>query len=178
MAYQHGQPTNFKELAKGDRENFRLRTRYLILFLDQNNQLLHSFSIKIGMNSGVGAAFGVELKEFRTEIETVFFSQLGKPQQQLSDLAHALTVFDFQLGLFKSEGKAPYIYPRTRFSPQAKTIDVSRRDRPVKLKSQPLESLIIPKKSDTGETILALWQEYNGFSDLYQDDTATPQPPF
>ena len=89
-----------------DRNNYRLRTRYLILFLDKQNQLLHDVPFQISINAGVGAAFNTELKEFRKEIETVFFAQINKPQQQLSSRAHSLTVLDLQLGLHKSEGKA------------------------------------------------------------------------
>ena len=82
LAYQHGQLTSYGESARGDRNNYRLRTRYLVMFLDEQNQLLHEIPLKIGMNAGVGAAFNTELKEFRKEIETVFFAQINKPQQQ------------------------------------------------------------------------------------------------
>ena len=136
-----------------DRNNYRLRTRYLILFLDKQNQLLHDVPFQIGINAGVGAAFNTELKEFRKEIETVFFAQINKPQQQLSSRAHSLTVLDLQLGLHKSEGKAPYICPEQRLTPD-KSATTTRRDRLVELAHQPIESMIIPKASDTGKLIL------------------------
>ena len=82
LAYQHRQLTSYGESAQSDRNNYRLRTRYLVMFLDEKNQLLHEIPFKIGMNAGVGAAFNTELKEFRKEIETVFFAQINKPQQQ------------------------------------------------------------------------------------------------
>ena len=52
LAYQHGQLTSYGESAKGDRNSYRLRTRYLVMFLDGKNQLLHEIPFKIGMNAG------------------------------------------------------------------------------------------------------------------------------
>ena len=171
LAYQHGQLTSYGESAKGDRSNYRLRTRYLVMFVDPDNQLLHEIPFKIGMNAGVGAAFNNELKEFRREIETIFFAQIGKPQQQLSDRAHSLTVLDLQLGLHKSEGKSPYLYPQQRLTPD-KSTTTTRRDRTVELVHQPLESMIIPKASQTGTIILNLWQQHQNFGSMYRDDVA------
>ena len=170
LAYQYGQLTKSGELAYSDRDRYRLRTRYLVVFLDDNNQLLSSTPFQIGMNAGVGVAFGTELKEFRKEIETIFFAELGKPQQQLSHRAHSLTVLDIQLGLHKSQGKAPFIYPQLRQTPEKNTT-LTRRDRSVELVHRSIESMIIAKKSDVGQTILSFWSEYKSFSDRYQDDT-------
>ena len=173
LAYQHGQLTSYGESAKSDRNNYRLRTRYLILFVDQQNQLLHNVPIQIGMNAGVGAAFNTELKEFRKEFETVFFTQANKPQQQLSNRAHSLTIFDMQLGIYKSEGKAPYLCPRQRVTPDQSTT-ITRRERTVELVQQPLESMIIPKASQTGKLILNFWQQHQNFGSMYRDDV-TPE---
>ncbi len=77
-----------------DRDNYRLRTRYLILLLDENNQPLHQIPFKIGMNAGVGTAFSQEVRSFRREIEEVFFKSINKPVKALTDRAHALTVLN------------------------------------------------------------------------------------
>lgn len=179
LAYQHGQLTSYGESAYSDRNNYRLRTRYLVMFVDDRNQLLHDTPFKIGMNAGVGAAFSTELKEFRKEIETVFFAQLGKPQQQLSDRAHSLTVLDLQLGLHKSEGKSPFIYPQQRLTPD-KSTTLTRRDRNVELLHCSIEKMIISKESDEGKTILSLWEQHKDFAHQYQDETAQliDEPPF
>ena len=127
------------------------------------------------MNAGVGAAFNGELKEFRKEIETIFFSLRGERQQQLSDCAHSLTVFDAELGIQKSEGKAPYIYPSKRHTPdESKT--VTRYERKVQLEKKPITELIIPKISDTGKIILDAWEEHKDFASKYQDDLAPDVP--
>lgn len=65
-----------------------------------------------------------------SQFKTIFFAQLGKSQQQLSDRAHSLTILDLQLGLHKSEGKSPFIYPQQRLTPDKNTT-TTRRDRPV-----------------------------------------------
>jgi len=171
LAYKSGQLTSHGESAKSDRENYRLRTRYLLFFLDGNNELLHSQPIKLGMNAGVGAAFGGELREFRREVETAFFALRGERQQQLSDRAHSLTVFDAELGIHKSEGKSPYIYPSSRFTPdESKT--VVRHERQVKLEQKPLSDLVIDGKSEAGKIILDAWSEHKDFPSKYQDDLA------
>ena len=171
LAYKSGQLTPQGESARDDRMNFRLRTRYLFFFLNSKKELLHPSPIKIGMNAGVGAAFNGELKEFRKEIETVFFTQRNQPQQRLSDRAHSLTIFDTKLGLHKSDGKSPFIYPSKRHTPD-KSSQITRRDRQIHLQHKPITELIIPKDSATGTAILEAWEEYKGFASKYQDDLA------
>ncbi|WP_036488207.1 DUF5895 domain-containing protein [Myxosarcina sp. GI1] len=164
LAYQNGQMSEQGHLTRSDRQNYRLRTRYLILFVDDNKQLLHKIPFQIGMNAGAGSAFGDEVKAFRKEIEAAFFESIGQPVRDLSDRAHALTVLDLQLGLHKKEGKAPYVCPKVRLVPTINKIGeeriVERRDRKVKLINQPLESFIVSKESETGQTILRLQEEY------------------
>ncbi len=46
-AYRKGKLTKYGELASKDRELFRLRTRYLLLFLDENNEPLHRVLISV-----------------------------------------------------------------------------------------------------------------------------------
>jgi hypothetical protein len=170
QAYQYGQLTGDGKLAFTERDRYRLRTRYLLMFLDSNNLPLHSIPFKIGMSAGVGAAFSTELSEFRQEIETAYFQSVSQPKKSLSQRAHALTVFDFHLGFHKSEGKAPYVYPSERQTPDNNTT-TQRRDRFVQLLSQPLDSLIIPKASATGQTLLFLQQEYNSIFAAPDDES-------
>ena len=118
-----------------------------------------------------GAAFNGELKEFRKEIETVFFTSKNQPQQQLSNRAHSLTIFEAELGLQKNDGKSPYLYPAKRNTPD-KSSQITRRDRQIHLLHKPIEELIIPKASDTGKTILEAWEEHKAFASKYQDDLA------
>ena len=49
---------------------------------------------------------------------------------------------------------------------------VERRERKVKLVGTPIQSLMIPKSSQTGQLILSLWDEYKDFPTKYQDDVS------
>ena len=175
-AYKKGKLTMYGELANRQRENYRLRTRYLILFLDDNNEPLHRIPLRLGLGAGTGGSIGEEVKVFRGEIERVFFKLRGQPQKALSDKAHALTVLDIQLGVHKGDGKAPFVCPAVRLAPAVEQVGtekvVERRgDRSVKLVGSPIESLMLPKSSQTGQLILSLWDEYKDFPTKYQDDS-------
>ena len=174
LAYKSGERTTHGDLAFSDRDNYRLRTIYLILLFDGNNQPLHQIPFKLGMNAGVGTAFSQEVRSFRREIEEVFFKSINKPVKALTDRAHALTVLDLKFDVHKTEGKSPFICPVSRSAPAIDLISqetiVARRDRKVTLVNQPIESLLISKTSETGKFILGLWEEHQDFATKYQND--------
>ncbi len=84
-AYKKGKLTIYGELANRQRENYRLRTRYLILVLDNNNEPLHRIPLRLGLGAGTGGSIGDEVKVFRGEIERVFFKLRGQPQKAFID---------------------------------------------------------------------------------------------
>ncbi|MGK7949126.1 MAG: DUF5895 domain-containing protein [Xenococcaceae cyanobacterium] len=176
LAYKSGERTTHGDLPFRERDNYRLRTRYLILLLDDNNQPLHQIPLKIGMNAGVGTAFSQEVRSFRREIEEAFFRSINKPVKALTDRAHALTVLNLQFDVHKSEGKSPFICPSLRFAPSLDRFGqetvVARRDRKVTLVNHKIESLLISKTSETGKFILSLWSEHEDFATKYQNDVA------
>ena len=47
---------------------------------------------------------------------------------------------------------------------------VERRERQVKLVGTPIQSLMIPKSSQTGQLILSLWEQYQDFPTKYLDE--------
>ncbi|NQZ65552.1 MULTISPECIES: DUF5895 domain-containing protein [Crocosphaera] len=161
-AYKKGKITKYGELASKDREYYRLRTRYLLLFLDENNEPLHHIPLRLGLGAGTGGSLSEEVKVFRGEIERVFFKLRQHPQKALSDRAHALTVLDIKLGVHKGEGKSPFVCPVERLAPAIEQVGVEkvveRRERQVKLVGTPIQSLMIPKSSQTGQLILSLWE--------------------
>ena len=175
-AYRKGKITKYGELASQDREYYRLRTRYLLLFLDENNKPLHHIPLRLGLGAGTGGSISEEIKVFRGEIERVFFKLRQHPQKALSDRAHALTVLDIKLGVHKGDGKAPFVCPVERLAPAIEQVGVEkvveRRERKVKLVGRPIESLMIPKSSETGQLILSLWEQYQDFPTKYQDEVS------
>ena len=173
-AYRKGKLTKYGELATKDREYYRLRTRFLLLFLDENNEPLHHIPLKLGLGAGTGGSLSEEIKVFRGEIERVFFKLRKQPQKALSDRAHALTVLDIKLGVHKGDGKAPFVCPVERLAPAIEQVGVEkvveRRERQVKLVGRAIQSLMIPKSSETGQLILSLWEQYQDFPTKFQDD--------
>ncbi len=173
-AYRKGKLTKYGELASKDREYYRLRTRFLFLFLDENNEPLHHIPLRLGLGAGTGGSLSEEIRVFRSEIERVFFKLRKQPQKALSDRGHALTVLDIKLGVHKGEGKSPFVCPLERLAPAIDKIGVEkvveRRERKVKLVGTPIESLMIPKSSETGQLILSLWEQYQDFPTKFQDD--------
>ncbi len=174
-AYRKGKITKYGQLANKDRESYRLRTRYLLLFLDENNEPLHRVPLRLGLGAGTGGSLGEEIKVFRGEIERIFFKLRQQPQKALSDRAHALTVLDIKLGVQKGDGKAPFVCPVQRLAPAIDQVGKEkvaerRGDRSVKLLGTAIQSLMIPKSSETGQLILSLWDEYLDFPTKYQDD--------
>jgi hypothetical protein len=173
-AYKRGKMTKYGELAGKEREYYRLRTRYLLLFLDENNEPLHRVPLRLGLGAGTGGSFSEEIKVFRSEIERVFFKLRKQPQKALSDRAQALTVLDIKLGIHKGDGKAPFICPIERLAPAIDKVGVEkvveRRERQIKLIGTPIQSLMIPKSSETGQLILSLWDDYQDFPTRFQDD--------
>ena len=175
-AYRKGKLSKYGELAAKDREYYRLRTRYLLLFLDENNLPLHSVPLRLGLGAGTGGSLSEEIRVFRSEIERVFFKLRKQPQKALSDRGHALTVLDIKLGVHKGDGKAPFVCPVERLAPAIDQIGVEkvveRRERQVKLVGTAIESLMIPKSSETGQLILSLWEQYHDFPTKYQDEVS------
>ncbi len=176
---RNGQKTELGEKAWADSDNYRVRTLYLIVFLDKDNQPLHKIPFQLSMGKGTGGAFSQEAAIFAEEIEKVFFKLRKQPQRSLSDKAHALTVLDIEWTVTKNEGKAPFVTPVKRLAPAIKEVGVQReyerRGRKVVLEGVAIESLLIPKSSNTGQFILRIWQEYSDFATKYQDDEARGQ---
>ncbi len=147
-----------------------------MLFLDENNEPLHRVPLRLGLGAGTGGSIGEEIRVFRSEIERVFFKLRQQPQKALSDRGHALTVLDIKLGVHKGDGKAPFVCPVERLAPAIDQIGVEkvveRRERKVKLVGTAIQSLMIPKSSETGQLILSLWEQYQDFPTKYQDEVS------
>jgi len=96
---------------------------------------------------------------------------------QLSDSAISRTALSIELGLHK--GKAPFVCPKRRSKATADSSgiveEVARHERTVTLVSEPIESWLIAKESETGKLIRALFEQYQGFgSSAVGDETAPP----
>jgi hypothetical protein len=164
-AYRNGSLTELGQMAEADKENYRFRTRYLLLLLAQDNRPLHDIPLSLGLGRGPGGSIGEELRAFRAEVDAVYCEYAGTSGQLLSDSAHARTAIALELGLHK--GKAPFVCPSRRSKPTVESSgveeEVVRHERTVTLVSEPISQWLIPKKSTTGTLLRSLFEHYQGF---------------
>jgi hypothetical protein len=173
-AYRGDTLTELGLKAEADKENYRFRTRYLLLFLNENNEPLHDLPLSLGMGRGPGASIGEEIRSFRAEVSGVYREASRESAVGLNDLALARASMLLELGIHK--GKAPFVCPAMRSRPTLE-IDglietVTRRDREVKIVSEPLSKWLILKKSSTGKLIRSLYAKYQDFGVSYHHDEA------
>lgn len=173
LAYERGQITQIGQDAKnspkvGTKPMFRTRTRMLLFFLDEENNLLHNSPLKLTSRGGFGGSFGGELREYYSEINRVFGKLKKKSGMALSPAALARVAMDFQLGYHKGEGKAPFACIKSRFAPGIDQVGVSkfveRRDYQVELTGVPIESLLISSGTDSGAVIMQAYKDYGDFA--------------
>lgn len=79
---------------KGDR-NIRTERLYLVFFLDQDNNPLHTSPLKYAARGVNGATFEVERRAFKSELETCHALTNQAPAKPKNDRFHSLGVFCF-----------------------------------------------------------------------------------
>jgi hypothetical protein len=159
-----------KEKLSNDQPRFVALTRYLLLFLDENNNPLHR---KPFVFTGKGASatnFSIEYRKHTYDIQDAFFAARGEgaSNKRLSQNALAFTVFHVKFGFGRNNPQhSPFTYPIARFYVGDTEKKVGRDySRSITLLPTTLESLIIPKQSPLGKTIIELLKEYSTFNDL------------
>lgn len=80
---------------KGDK-NIRTERLYLVFFLDENNEPLHSLPLKYAARGVNGATFDAERRAFKSRLETCHALVNQVPTKPKNDLFHALGVFCFE----------------------------------------------------------------------------------
>ena len=83
------------------------------------------------------------------------------------------------MNVLPRSAKAPFVCPKRRSKPTVDSSgiagEVARHERIVTLVSEPLQSWLIPKESETGKLIRSLFEQYQGFgSSAVGDETAPP----
>ena len=109
VAYERGNGTKFLDYYKNDRDNYRLATRYLLLFVDENNKPLNPAApIKLTAKGGFGAVFGIELGDYSKNLGKVFSIMAAKNGQKVKGkglnhfaLAHTIVDMEFRLPPFR-----------------------------------------------------------------------------
>lgn len=75
------------------RQDIVLKTKYLIFFVSEDNQLLHSIPMQLTMKGVAGATFGEHLSKFRSELEQAFAVAYGVRVARKNEKFHAHGVF-------------------------------------------------------------------------------------
>ncbi len=83
-----------------------LKTKYLVYFVDENNQLRHQLPMQLTMKGAAGASFGEHLIKFRLELEKAFAVAHHQQIKRKSAEFHAMGIFCIQTEpQIKGEGK-------------------------------------------------------------------------
>ncbi len=83
------------DAALKDDKNVKTERLYLVFFLDENNNPLHSLPLKYAARGVNGATFEVERRAFKAQLETCHALTNQVPAKPKNDLFHALGVFCF-----------------------------------------------------------------------------------
>ncbi|PSB25565.1 DUF5895 domain-containing protein [Chlorogloea sp. CCALA 695] len=83
------------DAALKDDKNIKTERLYLVFFLDENNNPLHSLPLKYAARGVNGATFEVERRAFKAQLETCHALINQVPAKPKNDLFHALGVFCF-----------------------------------------------------------------------------------
>lgn len=168
-AYVGRQATELKELCDKDRNNYRMRTRYLLMMVDDDNNPLHEIPLKLGLSSGTGGALGTEVKFLYEEMSKVYKKATGDKAKTLNPKHLSLIVMDVKIGFHKSDAeRAPFVVPVARRAPAFEQVgQVKDRKRSggriVKLTGTDYTTLFVEPKTDLGKTILELREIYSDF---------------
>ena len=120
-AFKYGKPTELYEQTKGVK-GYRIRTRYLVAFLNENNQLLQETPFILSLGAGTGAAVSSELVALEKEIQDNFArsQEKFKDGKRLIDLPMdklCLIILEAQLGFHRNGQNAPFTAPKVRYAP-------------------------------------------------------------
>lgn len=92
--------------ALKDDKNIKKERLYLIYFLDENNDFLHTLPLKYAARGVNGATFEAHRQEFRISLEACHAIANRVPARPKNDLFHSLGVFSFQTkAVIAGEGK-------------------------------------------------------------------------
>ena len=83
------------DAALKDNKNIRTERLYLVFFLNENNNPLHSLPLKYAARGVNGATFEVERRAFKAQLETCHALTNQVPAKPKNDLFHALGIFCF-----------------------------------------------------------------------------------
>lgn len=180
--YENGQLTSIGQRVREGGPDFYQATRYLLFFLDSQNQRLHDFPLQLKAKGAFGASFGVELREFQKALSKAFILAArldGKNNfnGELNREALTLGIFQASLNLRRSDQGAVVCYLSERHHPVARPenfgrtkVEPRRAGADITLRATSWQDLFIPKDSDLGQHLLQAHRDHAGFGQRTQPE--------
>jgi hypothetical protein len=179
--YDQGQLTEIGLRVKNGGQDFYQATRYLVLFQDKQNQLLQDAPLQLKAKGAFGASFGVELREFQSELSKAFFKAAKAAGKrftgELNQEALSLGIFQAKMGLRRSEQGAYVCYLSDRIVPVfnsenvGKSKLVSRRGgADITLYGVNWGDLFIAKDSEIGQILIQAHADHSNFGQRVQPE--------
>jgi hypothetical protein len=172
--YAQGQLTEIGLQVKNGGQDYYQATRYLLFFLNAQNQLLQDAPLQLKAKGAFGASFGVELREFQNELSKAFLKAAKAAGKrftgELNEEALSLGVMRAKIGLRRSEQGAYVCYLSDRAVPVfnaenfGKSKIVSRRGgADITLHAVNWLDLFIPKHAETGQVLIQAHHDHTEF---------------
>lgn len=166
-----------------ERDDAKLVTRYLVGFVDANNQLLHSTPFGLRASGGFGGAFGEEVTNLRRDFAKPLAKVIKAGGVNAATHAYCVGAFTFY-GVNPPKGQQPYLAPVARALPLLQgdpgleeAVEVNRKNgRRVKLTGTELSTLFVTRNNPS-RAVIEDWQAtYKGFAELPGKKDADAQP--
>jgi hypothetical protein len=177
--YWNGAITPAGEMAKKDKNLYKIVTRHLVLFLGTEGQPLHPFPIQYTAKGAFASSFSVELNSLYTatgESLAAYQKSLGvrSPGKVLTQKARAFCAVNLKMDWTRNaDDESPYLYPSEVDHPtiasdeigSSKNFNRKVKDkfREVLIRKIALDKVLLDMNSPAGELITAWYQEYQSF---------------
>jgi hypothetical protein len=193
-AFLKGAPTPAYESFKADQNNFRLRTKNLILLLDAENNIMSNgnseqiLPIQWSFSRGIGATLGNDIRWYYSEFDKLLQESLN----QVGNFAYTQAVrnhfvLDIQLDLRKIGSGSNFLAPSKLWFPTLDPNQVGKfaekiyaakgttTERKLALEYVPITNLLIDFESETGLMIDYLTAKYLKNRPTKQTETETQE---
>jgi hypothetical protein len=179
LYWKNGAVTPAGELAKKDKELYKIVTRHLVLFLGAEGQPLHSEPIQYTSKGAFASSLSVELNNLYAatgESLAAYQKSLGvrSPGKVLTQKARAFCAMDMSINWTRnSDIQSPSCYPSEVVHPALNADEVGTskifnrkvkdKFREVLIKKVALDQVLLDMTSPAGELITSWYQENQSF---------------
>jgi hypothetical protein len=183
LAYRKGKLTSAGQSYEDEKDNtenpYRKVRRWLLLFLGKDLKPLHSRPLQFTTKGAFGSSLSQEYQKFQNDLGQAYRKAMKAqfPDRKISGAvlskdAQALTIFPASLGFHipKDNNRSAFTCITERIAPAfgdaiGQTIEEDRGERKVKLTGYNVTGLMVPAKSELGQFVVDLRNEFATFSE-------------